>query len=207
MRIQDAFHQLYYESNVWNGGSTAWLGVPVLKTPFDLWIYQEIIHRNKPDLIVECGTFLGGTAFYMAGICDLIGTGKILAVDAVLRPGLPTHERINYFCGSSVGPETIDYVRAAAAQVQKVMVVLDSDHTKNHVLKELDAYSTIVTRGQYLIVEDSNINGHPVIPNFGPGPAEAIDEFLKTNSNRFKIDRTCEKFLLTFNPGGYLRCK
>jgi cephalosporin hydroxylase len=204
MTIQDAFHKLYYESKVWSK-STRWLGVSVLKSPLDLWIYQEIIYRNKPDLIVECGTFKGGSAFYMACICDLVGTGKILAVDKVLRKRLPTHGRINYFRGNSVSPETIDYVRAAAAKVQNVMVVLDSNHAKDHVLKEIQAYSTIVTRGQYLIVEDGNINGHPVKPNFGPGPAEAIDEFLKTNPDCFEIDRTCEKFWMTFNPGGYLR--
>ena len=84
------------------------------------------------------------------------------------------------------------------------MVVLDSDHAKDHVLQELNLYSRLVTPGQYLICEDGNINGHPVWPDFGPGPTEALEEFLRGHAQEFEVDRSCEKFLLTFNPGGYL---
>lgn len=83
------------------------------------------------------------------------------------------------------------------------MVFLDSDHQKDHVLKEMIIYSRFVSEGSYLIVEDSNINGHPVYTDFGPGPMEAIDEFLKGNKN-FIVDKKMEKFFLTFNPRGYL---
>lgn len=84
------------------------------------------------------------------------------------------------------------------------MVILDSDHKKVHVLNELKIYSKFVSKGSYLIVEDSNINGHPVLPNFGLSPMEAIKDFLKENKN-FIIDKTKEKFFLTFNPNGYLK--
>ena len=84
------------------------------------------------------------------------------------------------------------------------MVILDSDHGKDHVLNELRTYSPFVTKGSYLIVEDTNINGHPVLHDFGPGPMEAVEDFLKENQN-FTVDKSKEKFYLTFNPKGYLR--
>ena len=84
------------------------------------------------------------------------------------------------------------------------MVVLDSDHHRDHVLAELRTYSALVTPGSYLIVEDTNINGHPVRPEFGPGPMEAVDEFLRESPD-FAIDPEREKFFLTFNPRGFLR--
>ena len=86
----------------------------------------------------------------------------------------------------------------------KVMVILDSDHHKEHVLNELRIYGKFVTKESYIIVEDTNINGHPVYPDFGPGPMEAVEEFLRENKN-FVIDKTREKFYLTFNPRGYLK--
>ena len=84
------------------------------------------------------------------------------------------------------------------------MVILDSDHRKDNVLAELRAYSPLVQPGDYLIVEDTNVNGHPLVPDFGPGPMEAVDEFLATDDS-FEIDPAREKFYMTFNPRGYLR--
>ena len=84
------------------------------------------------------------------------------------------------------------------------MVILDSDHSRDHVLAELRAYAPMVTTAQYLIVEDTNVNGNPVLPEFGPGPMEALDAFLAENDD-FEPDDEREKFLLTFNPRGYLR--
>ena len=84
------------------------------------------------------------------------------------------------------------------------MVILDSDHEADHVYQELIAYSPFVQTGDYLIVEDTNINGHPVTRDYGPGPMEALDQFLSEN-HEFMIDRRCERFLMTMNPRGYLR--
>jgi cephalosporin hydroxylase len=203
MSVPQVFHRLYYDSRVWQGRTT-WLGVPVAKTPMDLWIFQEIIHRTRPELIIECGTFAGGSALYMAAICDLIGSGSVLTID--IAPVLmPRHPRVSYLVGSSVDPQTYRLVEATTARAKRVMVVLDSEHTKDHVLAELNLYSRLVTPGQYLVCEDSNVNGHPVFAEHGPGPAEALDEFLRDHGQEFEVDRGCEKFLLTFNPGGYLR--
>ena len=87
---------------------------------------------------------------------------------------------------------------------KKVMVVLDSDHPKNHVLQEMKIYGKFVSKGCYMIVEDTNVNGHPVLSDFGDGPMEAVTEFLENNED-FVIDKDREKFLLTFNPNGYLK--
>jgi cephalosporin hydroxylase len=106
--------------------------------------------------------------------------------------------------GSSASKEVEEQVRTLIKGSDKVMVILDSDHHKEHVLNELVIYSKFVTKGSYLIVEDTNINGHPVFVEFGPGPMEAIEEFLGQNEE-FVVDEKREKLYLTFNPKGYLR--
>ena len=196
------FHQFYYNSSVWKKNS--WLGVPILKCPFDLMIYQEIIFETKPDTIIECGTASGGSALFLASICDLLGNGKIITIDIGEVKGRPKHKRINYVIGSSTSKETVDCIEKFIDNKDKVMVILDSNHHKNHVIKELRIYSRYVSKGCYLIVEDSNLNGHPVLKVFGPGPMEAIDKFLVEDAN-FVVDTTREKSYLTFNPKGYLK--
>lgn len=197
------FHKLYYDSNVW--GDTHWLGIQTLKCPMDMWSYQEILFDLRPELIIETGTYAGGSAFYFATICDWIKEGRILSIDIENRPGRPTHPRIEYWTGSSISEETLGRVKAAAQGKKTVLVVLDSDHHKDHVLAEMKAYSSIVTPGSYLIVEDTNV-GNPVFPEFGPGPMEAVREFL-VDSKDFEVDARRQKFLMTFNPSGYLRKK
>ncbi|QDV38019.1 CmcI family methyltransferase [Tautonia plasticadhaerens] len=201
-----AFHMLFYDSAARTWDNTHWLGARVLKCPTDAWIYQEILWDTRPDLIVECGTRFGGSAFYLATLCDLIGHGEILTIDVDTRyTTRRDHPRITYLAGSSVDGAILDEVRRRA-EGRSVMAVLDSDHSRDHVLAELYAYAPIVTPGQYLVVEDTNINGHPVLPGFGPGPMEALREFLAGN-DAFEIDRDREKFFMTFNPSGYLRKK
>lgn len=205
-KIAEQFHRLYYDSNNFGKSffNTYWLGVPTLKCPFDLWIYQEIIHELKPDLVVETGTARGGSALFMASMLDLIGNGEILSIDIVKNDKRPEHRRIRYLLGSSTAPDIIDAVKKAAVEKKTVMVILDSDHSKKHVLNELRAYHAIVTKDSYLIVEDTNVNGHPVFPEHGPGPMEALQEFLMDNKH-FVTDTKREKFYLTFNPKGFLK--
>jgi cephalosporin hydroxylase len=204
--IVDRFHLHYYDSGPVFGGTwtnTKWLGVPILKCPLDLWIYQEMIYELKPDWIIECGTAAGGSALYLASLFDLVGKGKIVSIDIEAR-ARPTHPRITYLTGSSTAPDIIDKVKALVRDSKQTIVLLDSDHSKKHVLDELRTYYALVTPGSYMVVEDTNVNGHPVQPDFGPGPMEALEEFLRENKN-FVIDKTKEKLLLTFNPKGYLK--
>jgi cephalosporin hydroxylase len=203
-RVVQPFHRLFYNSGKQTWSNTHWLGVPAQKCAFDLWVYQELLHELRPAVIVECGTANGGSALYLASICDLLGHGEVVTVDIADEPGRPSHDRITYLTGSSTDPEILEKVRQLVGSRAPVVVILDSDHSRDHVLNELHLYAPLVSAGSYLIVEDSNVNGHPVVPDFGPGPAEAVTQFL-AETDEFEIDRSREKFFLTFNPSGYLR--
>jgi cephalosporin hydroxylase len=124
--------------------------------------------------------------------------------DHRLRRGGQHRHRLTYVVASSTDPQVVAQVAERARTAGTVLVVLDSDHSRDHVLAELRAYAPLVTPGSYLVVEDTNVNGHPVYEAFGPGPMEAVLDFLKERDD-FEVDRSREKFLLTFNPGGWLR--
>jgi cephalosporin hydroxylase len=198
------FHRLYYDDADRTWKNTRWFDVPLFKCPLDLWIYQELLTEVRPEVIVETGTFAGGSALYLASCMDLLGTGRVITIDIHERPGRPQHERITYLTGSSTDPALVERVHSETAAAAPVMVILDSDHSRDHVLAELRAYAPLVTAGSYLVVEDTNINGRPVEPNSGPGPHEALEEFL-TETEGFARDESREKFFLSFNPGGFLR--
>jgi len=200
--VTDAFHRLYYDTAVWK--DTYWLGVPTQKCPLDLWIYQELLHEQRPDLIVETGTAHGGSALYMACVCDQLGRGEVVTVDIYPIEGRPRHDRVTYVTGSSTAPEVMAEVERLAEGRDRVLVILDSDHARDHVLEELRIYGGLVSPGSYLVVEDTNVNGHPVFREHGPGPMEALDVFL-AETDEFEIDAAREKFFLTFNPRGFLR--
>lgn len=208
-RIADRFHELYYDKRVGPGHhriweQTKWMGYPVLKTPADLWTYQEMLYEIKPDLVIETGTFASGTTLFLAHIMDLLGKGSVVSIDIKELPLRARHPRISYINGSSADSA----VAAEAAKHREpgatCLVILDSDHSQEHVSKELALFSPFVSVGSYIVVEDSNVNGHPVYPSFGPGPYEAIEEFLRQDSS-FQPDKSREKFLVSWNPRGYLR--
>lgn len=198
-----AFHRLYYSSGSRTWSNTYWLGTQTQKCPLDLWIYQEILHELRPAAIIETGTASGGGALFLASLCDLLGRGEVITVDIEERRR-PSHPRLTYVSGSSTAPEVVARVKELVGDRAPVLVILDSDHSRTHVLEELQRYAPLVTSGSYLIVEDTNVNGHPVLPDFGPGPMEAVEEFLAT-SGEFSVDAGREKFMLTFNPRGFLR--
>jgi len=206
-RIVDEFHALYYR--IWDFGrgpgtlDLHWMGFHTLKCPMDLWIYQEILVETEPDVIIETGTRYGGSAAYLASLCDLLDRGRVVTIDIKQLSGQPQHPRIDYVLGSSTSATVMTQVRRRIASGERVMVILDSDHRREHVLEELQAYHALVSPGCYLIVEDGNVNGHPVWPDHGPGPMEALEAFLPDHPE-FRVDPARERFLMTMNPSGFL---
>lgn len=202
----DEFHKLFYASRQTHG-MTFYEGVPLLKNPLDLWVYQEILWDLRPTLLIETGTAYGGSALYFARQFDRIGEGKVLSIDLEPAEHLPQHARVSYVRGfSSIYKDLVASVREIAKSHPRVMVVLDSDHSMRHVLQELDAYAPMVTSGQFLVVEDTNINGRPVEVDWqgGLGPGPAVDRWLPDH-DEFEVAVMAERYLLTHNPGGWLR--
>jgi cephalosporin hydroxylase len=196
-----------------------WFGRPIIQLPEDMMMMQEIILRVKPDLIVETGVAHGGSLVFSASMLELLGQGEVVGVEVELRPqnraaieNHPLSKRIKLIEGSSISDTVLVEVRARAEDKERVMVFLDSNHTHEHVLRELEMYSPLVTKDSYLVVFDTGIEDMPegTFPDrpWGKGnnPKTAVWEFLK-RSDRFEIDRALESRLLyTVAPDGYLKC-
>ena len=196
-----------------------WLGLPIIQMPPDIVATQEVIWAAKPQLIIETGIARGGSAILSASVLEVLGEGRVVAVDIDIRAHNraaieehPLARRIDLIQGSSVDPEVVARVAAHAEGVERVMVVLDSNHTHEHVLAELEAYAPLVTPGQYLVVADTAVEHIPVQDHrprpWGPGnsPASALDDYLSRHP-RFEPDEHVNaKLLMTSSPGGYLRC-
>lgn len=206
-RIHPGYSRQWYAALGTKDMAPKWMGVPVVKHPNDLIAYQQIVFETKPALIIETGSFVGGSALFLASVCDMIGHGQVLSIDLQKRAELPDHGAIEFLIGrSSTDPEVVDYVRRKAED-RRCMVILDSAHNENHVYNELRAYSDLVSRGCYLIVEDTNRDGYSLGAGDiidGRGPAEALKRFQPTN-NGFQVDRRFEEWGFTQNPNGYLR--
>lgn len=210
--VIDHFHRLYYSVAYEEGlgwQRTQWLGFPLYKMPSDCFNLVDVIWQVKPQLIIETGTAAGGSALFMASYLDAIGSGKILSIDlAGVNRSYPAHPRIAYLGGKSsvdkaVLAEVRNYVESYGSPV---MVVLDSDHSREHVLKELEAYHGFVSAGSYLIVEDVNVNNHPVLSEHGPGPYEACEEFFPKHPE-FKQDLRTPSYHLLSQHGWYRRVR
>lgn len=206
----DRFHLLWYEQRgrqTWR--STQWLGMEVQQCPLDLWIYQELLFRVRPEVFVEVGVKRGGLTRFVADIFTLLRRGRVVGVDLNPRNverSLRRHRRVKLIGGDSVDAKVFARVERAC-RGKKTMVLLDSDHRAAHVRRELDLYGELVEPGSYLIVNDTNINGHPALvgnKGRGPGPYEAVEDFL-ASTTAFELDSDCERYLLTMNPRGYLR--
>ena len=197
-----------------------WLGRPIIQFPQDIVAVQELIWQIKPDLIVETGIAHGGSLILSASILELLGgDGEVIGVDIEIREHNrkeiekhATFKRITMIEGSSTDEDIVSQVRSLAQGRQPVMVLLDSSHTHDHVLKELQLYSPFVTKGSYLVVFDTIIEDMPEdsFPDrpWGKGnnPKTAVREFLK-ETDRFVVDKDIEnKLLITVAPDGYLKC-
>lgn len=210
-KIVDDFHRLYYDKKAcWR--ELTFMGTRTIKYPTDLLVYADLLWKCKPTRVIETGTHAGGSALFLATIMDAIAqtdsvyhrNAQILTIDIEYK-ARPVHPRITYLTGSSLDEAHLAYMREQTRH-HATLVILDSDHSQHHVLREMLAYAPLVTSSSYLIVEDTNVNGHPVFPDHGAGPMEAVREFLSLEpGSDFTIDTHCERFLLTANPNGFLR--
>lgn len=196
-----------------------WLDIPIIQMPEDIIIVQEIIWETKPDIIIETGIAWGGSVVLYASILELIGKGEVLAVDKVLPQrnidAIMKYKfsgRIKLFEGSSVDMELVKSIRNVIKQSDKVMVLLDSNHTHEHVYNELNIWSALVTPGQYLVVSDTIIQEippqthRPRLWGKGNNPMTALNQFLSENL-RFTRDNCYNyKAINSFTRNGYLRC-
>jgi cephalosporin hydroxylase len=175
---------------------------------------QQIAFEVRPDFIVETGTWFGGSALFWAATLQGLGleNSRVLTVDiqdftqaAATRPLWDRH--VEFFLGSSTDPAIVSRIRRRVGG-RKTIVALDSDHSMRHVRNELRLYSPLVSRGSYLIVEDTHLDGAGTHPEQGPGPLAAVLEFLRQGGERdFEQDVGRESMAMTFNPGGWLRRK
>jgi len=198
---------------------TNWMGEPCLQLPHDMFALQEAIYRAKPKFIVESGVAWGGTTLFYASLLHLFGGEKIIGIDiyipddlrARIRAKLPRPGMVELLEASSTATETVQKVKEVIGREGPTMVILDSNHTHDHVLQELRLYGPLVTRGSYLICGDTIIEEQPPAAKrprpwgIGNSPATALREFLK-ECHDFEVDRSIEnKLLLSNMPGGYLR--
>jgi len=185
---------------------TSYFGIKTLQSPNDFWVYQEIIYKTKPDVLIEIGNYCGGSTLALAHIFDAMGHGRIIGLDidqSKIPELVSDHPRITLIEGDAC--ESYDQVRSMISADERVLIIEDSAHTFENTLNVLRLYSEFVKPGDYFIVEDSICrNGLPVGPN--PGPYKAIETFIEEGAD-FDIDREQESFLITWNPKGYLKRK
>jgi cephalosporin hydroxylase len=208
LELMKLFHQLPVWENLW------FHNVRLIKNPLDLWMMQQVIYEVQPDFIIETGTWRGGSALYWASVLESMGLEKsrVLTVDIQDSTQQASRDQlwkkyVDFYLGSSTDPEIVSAM-ASRVKGHKTIVTLDSDHAMQHVLRELRMYSPMISRGSYLVVEDTHMDGVPTHPEEGPGPLAATLEFLKDGGDKeFEPDFSREKMVMTFNPGGWLRRK
>lgn len=193
-----------------------WLGIPIIQLPEDILMLQELIWKNRPDVIVECGVAHGGALVLYASLLELLGRGRTIGVDVEIRKynrlaieSHPTSRRITLVEGSSTDQSTVDAVRALIRPGEQVMVMLDSNHTRDHVRAELELYSPLVGPGGYVVVFDEVVPMVADAPNAKPGwetdnPLSAVRDFLASHPE-FEVDHAYERLRVTYCRGGFLR--
>lgn len=201
-----AYVQWFHEANVWK--QMAWRGVRTLKLPSDMWNYQEIIVSHGVDWVIETGSRHGGSALYFADLLRGLGRpGQVFSIDfqPALDPRAAADPGVRFITGDSADPAVVAQVmEAIPAERGKIFLILDSDHAAAHVKRELDVWVPRLRRGDYLVVEDTIVNGHPVRPDHGPGPLEAIRSYVAENPGALVPDPAREaKFGATFAVEGY----
>ena len=209
-RDRDRMQRLFHEFEIWR--SIWFQGIEIIKNPLDLWMAQQMIYELQPDYIIETGTFKGGSALYWAHTLQGMGLdqSRVLTVDifnhlrdAVKNPLWDNH--VEFFLGSSTSNEIVSKI-ARRVEGKTTLIFLDSDHRAHHVRRELELYAPLVSAGSYIVVEDTHIDALGTQSGIDAGPMAAVEEFLQSEAGKdFERDLTREAFVLTFNPGGWLR--
>lgn len=183
-----------------------WMGVRALKNPLDAWVYQEILHEVQPDVVVEIGSNEGGSTLFLAHLLEIIGKGLVVSVDIDRSRFQASHDRIVTVTGDSSAEATIRQV-ADLCEGKRGLVIHDSNHNKEPVLRDLRTYERFVSVGSYLIVEDGILDlfrPGDGLGWFAEGPLAAVEQFVRERPD-FRIDSTREKYVMTYNPRGFLR--
>lgn len=202
------YQKWYFNNNIWF--RQTWMGVACLKSPCDMWNYQEILADLKPSLVIEFGSFQGGSALFFASAMRQLGRPfKLLSVDIDQSPIGEVARRdpdVEFLESSSAAPAVADRIRQLKTEHPGPMfVILDSDHHMPHVLAEMKLLRPLLSAGDYLVVEDTMLNGHPVAPGWGPGPFEALEAYEAEFPNDYRHDTEREgKFGWTQATNGFL---
>ena len=199
------YHEAWYDSgHTWV--YTNFLGIGMMKSPNDLWAYQDIMVQHRPKTVIETGTYQGASALWIACLMDLLNIegGRVHTVDIEDRRKAE-HPRITAYGGDSADPELVQTI---ADQIDgKVLVILDSDHSEAHVRAELELYAPLTRPGDWVVVEDTNVgwvnNEHPELSD--RGARGGLEDYLLAHPGEFRQDLLSERYLLTMNPGGWLQ--
>lgn len=200
--LKAAFVEAVWNNMPWSRAT--WLGRRIGSAPTDLLAYQQVVAALEPDWIIETGSGDGGRTLFLASMCELIGRGEVLSIDDSVAPDLPQHPRIRYLKAAAHSKAGLERIRAVVEPSHSVLVVLGACVDLFKTVAQFEGLSPLVPVGSYVIVTDTIVNGHPVWPAFGPGPAEAVKKILSQHGD-FVPDPLLEKYSLTFNPGGFLK--
>jgi cephalosporin hydroxylase len=214
----DTLSRLYTKSG-WQqkiSYEVTWLGIPIIQTPEDILMMQELLWKVRPDVVIECGVAHGGALMLYASMLDLLGKGHVLGIDVEIRKynrlalqSHPLSRRYTLIEASSIEPETVEHVKQLIRPDDRVLVALDSNHTKAHVAKELELYAPLVSVNSYIVVFDGVMQVLTDAPNGSPNwdqdnPWHAVREFLNSNSE-FEIDPYYNRLKVTYCPGGFVK--
>jgi cephalosporin hydroxylase len=186
--------------------TVTWLGRPIWQYPLDAWLVQEMIAQLQPDLIVETGTCLGGSAFFFGSLCDLMGRGEVISIDIAARGTMP-HPRVTYIAGSSTDQAIVSRVaeRIQTIAAKSVLIMLDSDHSEAHVRQELESYSALIPVGSYFYVQDGCIDELQCFQDGRPGPVAAVKSFLSAHPEFMRDTEAEFRYVMTAHPYGWLK--